>query len=235
MHKDHRNRLKNRFLAEGLDHFEPHNVLELLLFYGIPQKDTNELAHTLINRFGSLEKVFDAPFQDLLTVPGIKEHSATLIKLIPALARVYSVEKNKSGDALSNVDAWGQYFVNRYIGIEVETVFLLLLDNKFNVIECVKLHEGSVNSSAISIRKMTEIVFSRNASTVVLAHNHPSGLAIPSSDDLLITQEICRLFRALEIQLLAHIIVAGNTYTDILSKKTPLYFQKAQNNKKSES
>ena len=117
MHKDHRNRLKNRFLAEGLDHFEPHNVLELLLFYGIPQKDTNELAHTLINRFGSLEKVFDAPFQDLLTVPGIKEHSATLIKLIPALARVYSVEKNKSGDALSNVDAWGQYFVNRYIGI----------------------------------------------------------------------------------------------------------------------
>jgi DNA repair protein RadC len=69
MHKDHRSRVKNRFLAEGLDHFEPHNILELLLFYAIPQKDTNELAHTLINRFGSLEKVFDASFQDLLTVP----------------------------------------------------------------------------------------------------------------------------------------------------------------------
>jgi DNA repair protein RadC len=225
MHKDHRNRLKNRFLAEGLDHFEPHNVLELLLFYGIPQKDTNELAHTLINRFGSLEKVFDAPFQDLLKVPGIKEHSATLIKLIPALARIYSMEKNKTSDSLSDIDAWGQYFVNRYIGIEVETVFLLLLDNKFNVIECVKLHEGCVNSSAVSIRKMTEIIFSRNASTVVLAHNHPSGLAIPSSDDLLITHEICRAFQVLEIKLLAHIIVAGNTYMDILTKKTSSFAQ----------
>ena len=183
MHKEHRIRVKNRFLAEGFDHFEPHNILEMLLFYAIPQKDTNELAHSLINRFGSLEKVFDASFEELMTVPGIKEHSATLIKMIPSLARVYYVEKNKAGESLADLDAWGQYFVNRYIGIEVETVFLLLLDNKFNIIECAKIHEGCVNSSAISIRKMAEIIFSKNASMVVLAHNHPSGLPIPSSDD----------------------------------------------------
>ena len=161
MHKEHRLRVKNRFLAEGFDHFEPHNILEMLLFYAIPQKDTNELAHSLINRFGSLEKVFDASFEELMTVPGIKEHSATLIKMIPSLARVYYVEKNKAGESLANLDAWGQYFVNRYIGIEVETVFLLLLDNKFNIIECAKIHEGCVNSSAISIRKMAEIIFAK--------------------------------------------------------------------------
>lgn len=220
MHKDHRIRVKNRFLAEGFDHFEPHNILELLLFYAIPQKDTNELAHILINRFGSLEKVFDASFEELLAVPGIKEHSATLIKMIPSLARVYYMEKNKTSEALSDIEAWGEYFVKRYIGIEVETVFLLLLDNKFNVIECVKVHEGSVNSSAISIRRMVEIVYSKNASMVVLAHNHPSGLAIPSSEDIFTTHEILRSFQLLEIKLLAHIIVAGHQYTDILSKRS---------------
>lgn len=217
MHKDHRTRVKNRFLAEGLDHFEPHNILELLLFYAIPQKDTNELAHSLINRFGSLENVFDASYQDLLTVPGIKEHSATLIKMIPALARRYSIEKNKSGESLVDVDAWGKYFVSRYVGVNVETVFLLLLDNKFNVIDCVKLHEGSVSSSAVNIRKMTEIIFSKNAPMVVLAHNHPSGVAIPSGADIDLTIDLFRAFQVLDITFLAHILVAGDTYVNILS------------------
>lgn len=216
MHKDHRSRVKNRFLTEGLDHFEPHNILELLLFYAIPQKDTNELAHTLINRFGSLENVFDASFQDLLTVPGIKEHSATLIKMIPALARIYSIEKNKAGDALCDVDAWGKYFVSRYVGVDVETVFLLLLDNKFNVIDCVKLHEGSVNSSAVNIRKMTEIIFLRKAPMAVLAHNHPSGLPIPSAADITLTMDLYRAFQMLDVKFLGHILVAGDQYVNIL-------------------
>ena len=90
MHKQHRQRMKKRFLSEGLKNFEPHNVLELLLFYSIPQKDTNETAHALIERFGSLSGVFDAPFEELMRVKGIKEHSATLIKLVPELAQRYS-------------------------------------------------------------------------------------------------------------------------------------------------
>ena len=94
MHKEHRSRMKNRFLAEGIDSFEPHEILELLLYYSIPQKDTNELAHTLIDRFGKLSAVFDAPYDDLLSVPGVSEHTATLIKLIPALSRRYALEKN---------------------------------------------------------------------------------------------------------------------------------------------
>jgi len=216
MHRQHRERVKNRFLTEGLDHFEPHNVLELLLFYAIPQKDTNELAHTLIQKFGSLENVFDAPFEDLLEVPGIREHSATLIKMIPALSRRYSIEKNKIKETLSNSASWGKYFIGRYIGIEVETVFLLLLDNKFNEIDCVKIHEGSVNSSAITVRKLVEIAYLRKASMAVLAHNHPSGIAIPSSEDLFTTNEICRAFQLMGIRLLGHIIVAGDQYINLL-------------------
>lgn len=216
MHKDHRKHTKDRFLSEGLDSFEPHNVLELLLFYSIPQKDTNETAHMLINRFGSLSAVFDAPYDDLLTVPGISEHSATLIKLIPAISRRYAMEKNSKVTKLSSIEDIGKYLVARYLGVTEETVLLLLLDNKFGLIDCVKVHEGSVNSSAITMRKLIETALFKRASMVVLAHNHPSGEALPSSDDLFTTQQVKRAFDLVEIGMLAHIIVAGDTFTNIL-------------------
>lgn len=216
MHKDHRKHTKDRFLSEGLDSFEPHNVLELLLFYSIPQKDTNETAHMLINRFGSLSAVFDAPYDELLTVPGISEHSATLIKLIPAISRRYAMEKNSKVTKLSSIEDIGKYLVARYLGVTEETVLLLLLDNKFGLIDCVKVHEGSVNSSAITMRKLIETALFKRASMVVLAHNHPSGVALPSSDDLFTTQQVKRAFDLVEIGMLAHIIVAGDTFTNIL-------------------
>ena len=216
MHKDHRKHTKDRFLSEGLDSFEPHNVLELLLFYSIPQKDTNETAHMLINRFGSLSAVFDAPYDDLLTVPGISEHSATLIKLIPAISRRYAMEKNSKVTKLSSIEDIGKYLVALYLGVTEETVLLLLLDNKFGLIDCVKVHEGSVNSSAITMRKLIETALFKRASMVVLAHNHPSGVALPSSDDLFTTQQVKRAFDLVEIGMLAHIIVAGDTFTNIL-------------------
>ena len=216
MHKDHRKHTKDRFLSEGLDSFEPHNVLELLLFYSIPQKDTNETAHMLINRFGSLSAVFDAPYDDLLTVPGISEHSATLIKLIPAISRRYAMEKNSKVTKLSSIEDIGKYLVARYLGVTEETVLLLLLDNKFGLIDCVKVHEGSVNSSAITMRKLIETALFKRASMVVLAHNHPSGVALPSSDDLFTTQQVKRALDLVEIGMLAHIIVACDTFTNIL-------------------
>lgn len=193
-------------------------MLELLLFYSIPQRDTNELAHELIERFGSLPEVFDASFDDLISVPGIKEHSAVLIKMVPALSRRYALEKNRTTTSLSSMEKIGEYLVNKYVGINVETVFLLLLDNKFNLIECVKVHEGSVNSSAITLRRLIETALFKRASMAVLAHNHPSGVALPSSDDLFTTREIKRAFDLMEIKLLAHMIVAGNSYLDILKK-----------------
>ena len=122
MHKDHRKHTKDRFLAEGLDSFEPHEILELLLFYSIPQRDTNGIAHELINRFGSLSAVLDAPYEDLLDVPGISEHSATLIKLIPAISRRYALEKNSKVTRLATIEDIGRYLVARYLGVTEETV-----------------------------------------------------------------------------------------------------------------
>ena len=219
MHEKHRERVKSRFITSGLDDFAPHNVLELLLFYAIPQKDTNELAHSLIEHFGSLDKVFDAPIEELKKIRGISEHSATLIKLIPALARRYTVEKNKKDVAFNDVDIMGKYFVSKYIGVTVETVLLLSLNNKFNAIDCAVIHEGSVNSCEITVRKLAEIAFKNNASMVVLAHNHPSGLAIPSSADLYTTQQLRAALNLLGIKMLAHIVVAGEDYANIMDPK----------------
>ena len=222
MHEKHRERVKNRFLSSGLDDFAPHNVLELLLFYAIPRADTNKTAHLLMNRFGSLDKVFDASVEELKEIEGIGDHGAILIKMIPALARRYALEKNKKGIVFNNVDTMGQYFVSQYIGVTVETVFMLLLDNKFKAIDCIKIHEGSVNSCEITVRKLAELAFKNNASMVVLAHNHPSGLAIPSSADLYTTNQLGTALNLLEIKLLAHIIVAGEDYIDIMNPKAPL-------------
>ena len=214
MHKEHRSRMKDRFLAEGIDSFEPHEILELLLYYSIPQKDTNELAHTLIDRFGKLSAVFDAPYDDLLSVPGVSEHTATLIKLIPALSRRYALEKN-SKILLATVEDVGKFLCARFLGVTEETVLLVLLDNKFRLIECVKVHEGSVNSSAITMRKLVELALFKRASFAYLAHNHPGGIAIPSSDDIYTTKQAARAFDLIEIKLLGHIVVAGDTFTNI--------------------
>lgn len=218
MHEDHRKRTKARFLSEGLENFEPHNVLELLLFYSIPQKDTNEIAHTLINRFGSLSGVFDASFEDLISVNGVSEHTATLIKMIPQLSRKYVMEKNAKATTLRTLDDVGKYLVARYVGVNEETVLMLLLDNKFALIDCVTVHVGSVNSSAITMRKLIETALFKRASMVILAHNHPSGVTIPSADDIITTKAVKRAFDLVGIGMPAHILVAGNEFVNILEE-----------------
>ena len=216
MHKDHRKHIKERFLTEGLDGFEPHEILELLLYYAIPQKNTNDLAHALINRFGSLAAVFDAPYDDLLSVSGISEHSATLIKLIPSISRRYALEKNSAATRLETIEDVGKYLVARYLGVTEETVLLLLLDNNHRLMECIRVHEGSVNSSSITMRRLVELALFKRASFAVLAHNHPDGIAIPSSDDIFTTRQAKRAFDLLEIHIMGNIIVAGDTFTNIL-------------------
>lgn len=106
-HEGHRERLKNRFLTSSLDNFEPHNILELLLFYSIPRQDTNEIAHALLDRFGSLKGVFDADFSELIKIKGIKENSATLIKLIPQISRAYMFEEINKEKIFDHIDKVG--------------------------------------------------------------------------------------------------------------------------------
>lgn len=218
MHENHRERVKARFLANGLDSFEEHNKLELLLFYSIPRIDTNETAHRLINKFGSLAGVFDANIEELEAVKGIGHNTAIFIKLMPQLARAYYTSNVDMSARFDNVDKIGRMLINHYLGVTTETVLLTLLDNKFKIIDMIKVHEGSVNSAHVTPRSLIEPAVRRNAAMVVISHNHPGGIAVPSGADMASTANLITAFRVVGITLLEHILVAGNQYTALVRR-----------------
>lgn len=219
MHDGHRNRLKKRFMQEGLDQFEPHNAFELLLFYSIPRRDTNEIAHVLLKTFGTLSGVFDASLEDLQKVPGIGENSAVLIKLIPALHKLYMEDKMAKGVFLNSTKASGEYLVPKFMGEKNEVVIVVSLDNQGKVKNCSKIAEGSTNMAPINNRKIVEIALRHNATSVILAHNHPGGLANPSKSDIETTKQIVSVLESVQICLRDHIIVAGSEWFSLADSK----------------
>ena len=216
IHDGHRERLKDRFLREGLDNFDDLYVLELLLYYAIPQKDTNPIAHALLSYFGSLTAVFEATPEELQKVPGIGKNAATFLSLIPQLGRYYQIKRSEPGDILRTISQCGNYLVPYFYGRENETVFLLCLDAKCKVLGCKLVGEGSVNSANIPIRRVVEIALNTNATSVVLAHNHPSGLALPSHDDIETTLRVAKAMDAVEITLADHIVVADEDFVSLV-------------------
>lgn len=208
MHAGHRQRLKQRYMDEGLDNFSQINVLELLLFYCVQRKDTNPLAHRLLDHFGGLNAVLEASTADLMQVEGVTEHIATFLSLIYNLNRYYMINMVSEVKTLSNTADCCKYITPYFFGRKNETVFLLCLDAKLKVLGCKLIGEGSVNSANISIRKIVETAMKVNASSVIIAHNHPTGLAIPSEEDVQTTVQLNRALRLMGIVLADHIIVA---------------------------
>lgn len=215
IHGGHRQRLKNRFLEEGLEHFDEHQVLELLLFYCIPRQDTNPIAHALIEHFGSLSQVIEAPVSELKKVTGMGEASATFLSLLNAFDRYYQVSRASSLVILNTLADCGRYLMPFFYGRRNETVYLLCLDAKCKVLCCKEVGEGSVNSAAVPIRRVVEMALGANATSVVLAHNHPSGLALPSDEDQLTTRQLAIALAAVDITLADHMIMADDEFISL--------------------
>lgn len=214
LHSGHRERLKKRFLEEGLDAFEPHVVLELLLFFAVPRVDTNETAHRLLSAFGSLRGVLDASHEQLGEIKGVGSNAACLLKMIAPLSRRYLSEE--SGPVfLNTTEQAGNFLLPRFIGRTNETVILITLDSKCKVLATPAVFEGNVNSVAVNIRKIVESSLRHNASGVIIAHNHPGGVALPSNDDLATTAKIASALRLLNMVLIDHIIVADNDFVSL--------------------
>ena len=214
-HSGHRQRLKNRFIGEGLEHFEEHQVLELLLFYCIPRQDTNPIAHALMQRFGSLAQVMEAPVSELKKVDGMGEASATFLSLLNDFCRYYQIKRTSSATILNTINECGRYLLPYFDGLRNETVYLLCLDAKCKVLCCKEIGEGSVNSAAVPIRRIVELALAANATTAVLAHNHPSGIAVPSAEDQLTTRQLSAALSAVDIILADHVVVADNEFVSM--------------------
>ena len=214
-HDGHRKRLKARFIKSGLDDFEPHNVLELVLFYGVPRKDTNPIAHRLINRFGSLSAVLDAKPEELMKVDGITENTAVLISILPAIARKYLEDKVEVVNSVEGFSDVGAYLMPKFVGRTVETVMLASLDNKNRIISCTIVAEGENDKANVSKRKVMEEAMRVGATRVILAHNHPRGFAMPSNEDIFLTEEIYSLLKSVGIDLVDHLIFAEDDFVSL--------------------
>ena len=224
IHAGHRKRLKERFRSEGLDNFNEVNVLELMLFYCVQRQDTNPMAHRLLVHFGKLSSVLEASAEELMKVPGVTEHIATYLTMINAVGRYYLRNRAADTKILTTTEACGRYLQPYFHALQNETVYLLCLDAKCKVLACKKVGEGSVNSASISIRRIVETALGANAVTVVLAHNHPSGLAVPSPEDVQTTRRLSRALHTVEITLADHLVMADEEFVSLVQsgKYNPL-------------
>ncbi len=220
LHLGHRKRLKQQFLENGLNSFQTHNILELLLFYGIPRMDTNEIAHILLNRFNTLSGVFNATYEELLEIKGLGENGASLIKLIPQLLSVYTVD-TLANKPMDNIKTICNYFHGCYIGVKNEQMRVCCLDDNLNIISCCVIQDGGVNAVAINMRKIVETTYRSNCSQIIISHNHPNGIPVPSDADISATRQMHSILKSVGIRLLDHIIV-GKNHT--ISMKNTGYF-----------
>ncbi len=216
LHAGHRSRVKEEFLRRGLDSFPEHRVLELLLFYAIPQGDTNVLAHRLMERFGSLAGVLDASVEDLCAVPGVGEHTALLLRMIPGLCGRYVASRSSVGDIVDCSARVREVLEPYFFGARNEMVYVLCLDGKRKVLGVRKITEGSINAAEVTTRRITEESMSLRASAVILAHNHVSGIAIPSNEDCATTRYLKQVLEPIGIKLLDHVVFCDD---DMVSMK----------------
>lgn len=215
IHGGHRSRLKQRFLQHGLDSFDGHQVLELLLFYAIPRRDVNPIAHDLMRQFGNLSAVFHASVEELCKVSGITENAATLIRMIPSISRRYLIDKEADIKIIDSVETAGQYIMPYFSYEQDEVTYLLCMDNMRRVICCTEMSRGNVNSVEISGRRVMEEVLVRRASAVILAHNHPGGMAFPSREDEVTTQHIAKMLNSVGVELTDHLVFADDDFVSM--------------------
>lgn len=212
VHDGHRDRKRQQFLTSGPDPFADHELLEVLLYYAVPRKDTNPIAHELINRFGSLQAVFAAPAAELERVPGLGRNAAVLLKLVPELYRKAILSASANETVLNTTDRIGEFFRDLLAGQSKEVMYQLCLDAKGRRLNLYKVTDGDPSSVNLNVRKIVENAILSQASMVALAHNHPSGVAFPSHADIVATTMIQTALDSIGIRFADHIIVADGDF-----------------------
>ena len=212
VHDGHRDRLRQSYLEHGLMSMNDINALELLLFYAIPRRDTNEIAHRLLDRFDSLDGVFSASAEELKEVDGIGENAAALLTLIPEIMKKSRVSKTREIRQIRSSDEAGAYLLPYFLNERDEVVYLLCLDTKRAVICCAEMSRGVVNSVDTGIRRIVEKALKARACSAIIAHNHPDGIALPSREDEVFTRALFNALETVGIRLEDHIIVAEDDY-----------------------
>ena len=215
VHTGHRGRVKEEFLVRGIEGWPDHRVLELILFYAIPQGDVNPLAHELVDRFGSLSGALDALPEELMKVKGMGEHSAAMLKLFPAVMGRYLEGRTEPGQIVHTVEEAGHVLAPYLYGSRNEMVYVLCLDAKEKLLGVRKISEGNNSSSDVTIRRVAEECLALRASFCYLAHNHVSGIALPSPEDMNTTNVVRIALEPLGVRLVDHLVFVDGDLVSI--------------------
>lgn len=221
LHTGHRDRMRQKFMDDcNGEHFPDHELLEFLLYFSVPRKDTNETSHRLMEEFGTLEKVLDADRDRLLAVDGLGERSATLLTVVRELARRYAaakIDEDRELPVFDTPEKIAAFLRPRFLGVTVERAYLLLFDNAMHMLDCRHLGDGEISSVLVSVRKIAEYAFRKHAALVVLAHNHPGGISVPSGLDITLTRKVSQALQLLDIPLLDHFIFSDYGYSTVFT------------------
>lgn len=217
MHEGHRQRMREKFLKQGGDAFLPHEFLELLLFYVIPRCNTNEIAHELMNRFGSFRGVVDAEREELAQIKGIGDNASIFMKILSAFPHFYFQEPQEKVWRFDKLSLAREFGITQFVGAPNEEIYALLLDNQLRKIDCVPLGRGAVNHVSFDLAELYRQCLLRKVSGVILYHNHPGGgTTSPSLEDMEITYQIQGKLSDVNICLLEHFIVSDFSAYPIL-------------------
>ena len=205
-HTGHRERMKAEFLARGLEGWPDHRVLELLLFYTIPQGDVNDLAHELVERFGSLAGVLDASVEELKKVKGVGDHTAVFLRMLPAVLGRYQGARTRLSAIINSPEEAYAWLEPYFFGARNEMVYVLCVDCKRQVLGVRKVAEGSTELAEVNTRRIAAEAIDLRAAQIYVAHNHVSNLAIPSQADWLTTDTLRGALRPIGIELIDHLV-----------------------------
>lgn len=215
VHEGHRNRVKERYLQEGLDSFSDHEIIELLLFYCIPKKDTNELAHRMVKEFGTLYDLLEADPRDIVRRCNVSLNTAILVSMAAPLSRRYLKQKWGNRPIVNSSTVAGNYALSLFVGRVYECFFIICLDSQNHVNHAALVHEGTINEAPVYPRIIVETALRHKANSIILAHNHPGGSLKASNADIDVTRKICQAMKPISINVVDHIIVAGDRYISL--------------------
>lgn len=208
----HRRRLRERFLKSGLDGLADYEVVELLLTLAIPRSDVKRPAKALIERFGSLRAILDAPLHELRTVKGIGSVAPTALQIVRVAATLYLQQSAERRDFLADPNHLAAFWRMRIGALQHEVFQVGYLDSAYRLLRdgVETLEAGTVDRATVYPRRVIESALRRNAAAIVLAHNHPNGRVQPSDHDKLLTRAIVLAAEAVHLKVVDHIIVSAD-------------------------
>ena len=218
-YKGHRERIRQKYLQGGYSAFLEYEILELLLTYTIPIKDTKPIAKELIEKFGNLDGVVMASIDELMSVKGIKQNSAIFLKLLGDISKyLYRGDMKRDGIQLRDKESLLKY-LRSDIGFSSREEFKVIFLNNFNIlVGSETLFVGTIDKSAVYPREILEKVIQYKAKGVIFAHNHPSGNLRPSKQDIQITEHMQEVLEMIDVKLLEHIIITKDGYFSLLQE-----------------